>query len=115
MGLGAALESCPKSAIPLVVKRATSKVAEEIRLAAVNVLGACGEPAALDALLQMTAPRKTLLGLKMPQKTKVFLAALSALRNYKEDTRAMQVLAAAMKARDPEVVRAAKGVDGGGE
>jgi hypothetical protein len=115
MGLGAALESCPRAAVPLIVQRATSKIAEEMRVAAVNVLGACGHPAALNALLQMTAPRKTLLGFKMPQKTTVFLAALSALKNYKSDKRVMQVIAAAKKARDPDVVRAATGVDGGGK
>jgi len=101
--------------VPLIVQRATSKIAAEMRVAAVNVLGACGHPAALDALLQMTAPRKTFLGLKLPQKSTVFLAALSALRNHKSDKRVAQVLAAAMKARDPDVVRAATGVDGGGK
>ena len=115
MGLAAALESCPKAAVPLIVQRATSKIAAEMRVAAVNVLGACGHPAALNALLQMTAPRKTLLGLRLPQKSTVFLAALSALRNHKLDKRVAQVLAAATKARDPDVVRAATGVDGGGK
>ena len=112
MGLAAASESCPVAAVPLLVQRASSKISDEIRVAAVNVLGACGHPPALSALLQMTAPRKTLLGLKMPQKNAVFLAALSALRNYKSDNRAMRILDAAAKARDPEVVRAATGVDG---
>jgi HEAT repeat protein len=113
MGLSAALESCPVAAVPLVVKRATAKLPDEVRLAAVSVLGACGHPAALDALIQMTAPRKTLLGLKLPQKSRVFLAALSVLRNFESDTRVERVLAAAKKARDPDIVRAATGEDGG--
>jgi len=113
MGLSAALESCPVAAVPLIVKRATAKLPDEIRVAAVNVLAACGHPTALDALIQMTAPRKTLLGLKLPQKSKVFLTALSALRRHESDQRAVKILAAAKKARDPEVVRAATGVDGG--
>ncbi len=115
MGLAAALESCPVAAVPLIVQRATSKVAEEICVAAVNVLGECGHSTALDALLQMAAPRKTLLGLKLPQKSTVFLAALTALRKHTSDKRVAQVLAAAKKARDPDVVRAATGVDGGGK
>ncbi len=114
MGLAAALESCPVAAVPLIVQRATAKLPDEIRIAAVNVLGTCGHPAALDALIQMTAPRKTLLGLKMPQKSRVFLAALSALRHYESDKRTVKVLAAAQKSRDPDVVRAATGEDGGG-
>jgi HEAT repeat protein len=115
MGLSAASESCPVAAVPLLVKMATAKLPDEIRVAAVNVLGECGHPSALDALIQMTAPKKTLLGLKLPQKSKMFLAALSALRNCESDTRAEKVLAAAKKARDPEIVRAATGVDGGGK
>jgi HEAT repeat protein len=114
MGLAAALESCPVAAVPLIVQRATAKLPDEIRIAAVNVLGTCGHPAALDALIQMTAPRKTLLGLKMPQKSRVFLVALSALRHYESDKRTVKVLAAAQKSRDPDVVRAATGEDGGG-
>jgi hypothetical protein len=114
MGLAAALESCPVAAVPLLVKRAMAKLPDEIRVAAVNVLGACGHAPALDALMQITAPRKTLLGVKLPQKSKVFLAALSALRNYRSDKRAEQILAVAKKARDPEVVQAATGADGGG-
>jgi hypothetical protein len=115
MGLAAAMESCPVAAVPLIVKRATSKVAEEIRILAVNVLGTCGYPSAAEALLQMTAPRKTLLGVKLPQKSRVFLAALSALRNYSSDKRVVQVLAAAKKSRDSDLVRAAGGADGGGD
>ena len=115
MGLAAALESCPVAAVPLVAQRAMAKLPNEIRVTAINVLGACGHPAALDALIQITAPRKTLLGLKLPQKTTVFLAGLSALRDYGSDKRAAQVLSAAKKARDPDVVRAASGGDGGGD
>ena len=115
MGLAAALESCPVAAVPLLVQRATSKISDDVRVAAVNVLGECGHPAALDALLQIASPRKTLLRLKMPQKSAVFLAALSALRKHKSDKRVAQVLLAATKARDPDVVRAASGVDGKGK
>jgi hypothetical protein len=67
----------------------------------------------LDALVQLTAPKKTLLGVKFPQKTRVFLAALSALRKYQADKRAEKILAAAANARDPDVVRAATGGGGG--
>ncbi len=115
MGLAAAQESCPAAAVPLVVRRAMAKLPDDIRVTAVNVFGACGHPSALDALIQMTAPRKTLLGLKMPQKSKVFLAALAALRIHKTDKRAEKILAAAKKSRDPEVAGAASGVDGGGK
>ncbi len=115
MGLAAAIESCPKAAVPLLVQRATSKIPDEIRVAAVNALGACGHPSALEALLQIAAPRKTLLGLKMPPKSKVLLAALAALRKYQKDDRAMQVIAAAKQARDPELVNAATGGKGSGD
>ena len=114
MGLSAALDSCPVAAVPLLVKLANARLPDEVRVGAVNVLGECGHPSALNALIQMAAPKKTLLGLKLPQKNRVLLAALSALRHYESDQRAKKVLAAAMKARDQEVVQAASGVDGGG-
>ena len=114
MGLAAALESCPVAAVPILVKRATSKAPDEIRVAAINVLGSCGHASAVDALLQIAAPRKTLLGVKMPPKSRVLLAAISALCNYEDDKRAKKALEAARQARDPEIVSAAMGTDGRG-
>jgi len=110
IGLMAAQESCPEAAIPQVVQRAVAAGARDQRIAAINVLGACGRPAALDALLTMARPkRKSFFGRATLSKSSEILAVLKALRSYGNDERARRVLEIAAKSKDIDVARAAKG------
>jgi HEAT repeat protein len=108
MALAAALQGCPPTAVAAVAARALSGATQEVRVAAIRVLGAASPRAVIDTLLMLTAPRRTLLGrLKPPPKTPEYLAALGALQSFRDDVRARDVLAQAAKSRDPEVAAAA--------
>jgi hypothetical protein len=110
VGLLAALESCPEAAIPQVVQRAVAAGARDQRIAAINVLGACGRPAALDALLTLARPkRKSFFGRATLSKSGEILTVLKALRSYANDERVRRVVEIAAKSKDPDVARAAKG------
>lgn len=113
LALTAAGEKCPEAAIPLIVTRATSGSNLDQRVTAIRVLGQAGHTAAVNILLQLTAPRRGLLGAKPPAKTPEYLAALTALRSFASDARVARVLAAASRSRDAEIARAAAGADGG--
>ncbi|UCG86848.1 MAG: hypothetical protein JSW71_23630, partial [Gemmatimonadota bacterium] len=110
MGMNAALESCPEAAIALVVQKATAAESEAQRLMAIQVLGASGRPAALNALLAIAKPkRRSLLGLRPRAWGRESLAAVRALRSFESDDRARRVLEMAAKSRDTDLVRAATG------
>lgn len=107
MGLTAALDGCPPAVVPLVVTRAASAPTEELRTLAIRVLGASRHPGALEALLDIAAPRRTLFRTKPPAKSAEYVAALSALHGFAKDARARQALAAAARSRDPDIAKAA--------
>jgi hypothetical protein len=108
-GLRAALDGCPDSVIPLVVAQATSAPTGDLRALAIKVLAASGLPNARDALVHMVALRRTLLGVKLPPKSAEMLAAVAALRDISDDPRARRILDLAAKAKDEDIVRAARG------
>ncbi|MBI4502961.1 MAG: HEAT repeat domain-containing protein [Gemmatimonadetes bacterium] len=107
--LTAALQSCPPTALPLVSSRALSGTSEDQRVLAIRVLGASGVRSAVDALLRLTAPRKTWFGARPPDKTPEYLAAIAALRSFGDDPRARAILDQAARSRDADVTRAAAG------
>jgi hypothetical protein len=110
MGLSAALESCPETAVALIVQKAVAADSEAQRLMAIQVLGSSGRPAALNALLSIAKPRRrSLLGLKPRSWSKESIAAVRALRSFGSDQRATRVLEMAAKSRDPVLERAARG------
>jgi hypothetical protein len=109
VGLQAALESCPETAVPLVVARATGEMGGEVKTLAIRVLGATRHPRGLEALLSLTACRKGLFGDRLPRKTEGYLAALYALHAFGDDARARAALAAAARAKDPDIAHAAIG------
>jgi len=111
MGLVAALQDCPAAALPMVVQKALGGDTEELRLAAIRVLGRSNRRPAIDTLIRMVAPRRRLLRWSLPAKSKVFLAALRALRSHGREPRVKQVLDIAMRSRDPDVVQAASGAE----
>jgi hypothetical protein len=116
LALTAAARRCPEAAIPLLVSRATAGTNVDQRVAAIRVAAATGHPAALEALLQITAPRRRLLRTRTPPKSKEYLAALTALSRFSADPRAREALAIAARSRDSEIaqaaVRSARGGDG---
>lgn len=107
LALSAAMDHCPKSALPLVVSKATSGTTEDQRVTAIRVLGATKAAQALEVLLQLTAPRKKMLRTKLPPKTPEYLAALRELQRFRDEPRVRPVLLAAARSRDGEVVAAA--------
>lgn len=108
--LAATLQGCPPTALPLIASRALSGSTLDLRLTSIRVLGACGQRAALDTLLVLTAPRRNFLGLKRtPPKRPEYLAALSAIRAFAEDQRVKAILDHAARSKDPEILQAAAG------
>ncbi len=111
MGLVAALQECPEAALPIVVQKALGGDTEELRLAAIRVLGRSNRRPAIDTLIRVVAPRRKLLRWSLPAKSKVFLAALRGLRRHRQDPRVKQVLDIVVLSRDPDVVQAASGAE----
>lgn len=108
LGLNAALERCPETAVPLVVSRTGSETPQDLRVLAVRALGQSGQRVALDTLLQIVQPRR---GLFRSRRTKSpeYLAALTALHRFADHPSAQRALAQAAKSSDPEIVRVASG------
>jgi hypothetical protein len=113
LALTAAGLRCPDAAVPLLVTRAVSGSNTDQRVAAIRVLAETRHPTALTTLLQLTAPKRGLLGAKAPAKSPEYLAALAGLLRFPEDARARAALAAASQSRDPDIVRAAQAARGG--
>jgi hypothetical protein len=107
--LVAAQQGCPARAVPAVAALTTGAALEAQRVLAIRVLGACGEPSGLEALLALTAPRKGLFGSKPPPKTPEYLTALAALGGYAADPRARAIRDGAARSHDPEIAAAARG------
>jgi hypothetical protein len=108
-GLAAALQQFPPAALPLVASRALSGANDEIRVMAIRVLGACRVRSAVDALLRITAPRKSLFGSRAPSKSPEYVAAIAALRSFADDPRARDILDQASRSTDPDIAQAALG------
>jgi hypothetical protein len=105
--LTAAIRSFPPAALPLVASRALAGTSPAQRVMAIRALAASGIKSAVDTLLKLTTPRKTLFGTRLPPKSTEYLAALTGLRAFAEDPRASDILQRASRSRDPEIVRAA--------
>jgi hypothetical protein len=112
LALSAALESCPVSALPLVVAIARDlRAASELRVMAIKVLGRAGIAPALAALLELTNGGTNRRGRpKLPPRSLELIAALMALAaGWGRDARARAVLALAATSNDPEVRNAGAG------
>jgi HEAT repeat protein len=107
MGLSAASRGCPRTAIPLIVARVTDSENDEIQVAAVKVLGSVKGKVAVEALLRIIEPRRSLFKAKLPPKSPGYIAALRAAHSMSDDPRIRRALARAAGSRDPDVVRAA--------
>ena len=114
LALAAAMDNCPKTAIPLIISRAIDGPTD-LRVAAIRVLGSAGGEAAIATLLRITQPKRALFRWKHPRKTAEYLAALGALCGHRDERRVRPVLNLAARRRDPEiaaVVREPQGSDG---
>ena len=107
--LTAAFESCPAASVLQVASLAVSASGGDLRVVAIRVLGGTADHVALGVLLELTRPRKALLGVKPPAKTPAYLAALAALRSFATEPDARAILDQAARSRDGEVVQAATG------
>lgn len=107
LALTGATRSCPEAAIPLLLARSRTGTNVDQRVAAIRAAAATGHPAALETLLQITAPRRRLLRITTPPKSKEYLAALTALSRYANDPRAREALAIAARSHDSEIAQAA--------
>ena len=112
LGLHSAIERCPRTAVTLLVSRATSDKTEEIRTLSIRALGVSGHPAALDALLEFVALRRKFFRWKPPPKSAEYLAALTAVHQFADDERAQRALSVAARSRDPEIASRARHAEG---
>ena len=110
LGLAAALAGCPKTAISLVISRATSTSGPaDLRLTAIRVLDTIPDQVVTNALLSMVQPRRGLFHWKHPPKTPEYLAALGALQKRRDQRRVSEVFKLASRRRDPEIVKVTQG------
>ena len=110
LGLTAALEDCPASALPVVAELARdAATASELRVLAIKVLGRVHNSAALNALLQLVDGGTSWLGRpKLAARSLELLAALMALAaGWRNDGQATALLALAAASTDPDVRSAA--------
>jgi hypothetical protein len=106
LGLTMARERCPDAAVPLLVARVTDRgLTTDLRVLAIRALGATGAPAALEALLRVTAGGRTLFGRdKLAEKSPELLVALTALATgWSREPRARAALARAAASSDREI------------
>ena len=113
LGLTAALEDCPASALLVVAELANDAgTASELRVLAIKVLGRVRNTAALAALLQLVDGGTNWLGRqKLAARSLELVAALMALAaGWRNDVRAAALLALAGASNDPDVRSAASSI-----
>jgi hypothetical protein len=106
IALTALQADCPDGLVPSVIEALSApSTSSDLRVLAIRVLGRARARPALDALLKLTAGRRTLFGKpKLPPKSPELLAALNALATgWSTDRRALEVLARAALADDADV------------
>jgi hypothetical protein len=109
LALNAALETCPEEAIRQVASIAVDPARPaDVKMPSLRILSRSRSPEALQVLLAYARRRRRWFGRRLPPKSPELLAALSALAIYwKDDPRASEVLAHALRHSDPEIRAAA--------
>jgi len=110
LGLTAALEDCPPSAVQFVTRLAEDESqTSELRVLAIKVLGRAGSPAALGVLLRMVDGGRNWRGRpRVATRSLEVLAALMALaQGWADNRQARALLALAAGSTDPDVRNAA--------
>lgn len=104
----ASSKGLPADAVPVVIRLVRNpRVAEDVRLQAIRVLGGAEgpPPAALELLLSLTDGGRTFFGRpKLPPKSPMLIAALSALAaGWGDEPRATAILARAAVSNDADI------------
>ena len=105
LGLAAALEGCPASVVPVILRRLNDReLASEPRALAIRVLAGSKARVALDYLIGLTVRRRRFWGRRLSPKSPEVLAALGGLaQHWSQDSKAKGVIALAGRSTDPEV------------
>ncbi len=110
LGLSAALDNCPPTAVPLIADLSKDgRAPSDIRVLAIRVLGRSRHPGALAALLALADGGTNWRGRrKLPPQSLELVATVMALAaGWRGDPRARAVLALAAASKDHEVRHAA--------
>ncbi len=110
LAMQAALEDCPRPALPLLVRHVQRKsISPELRALGLRVIGAAHDPATLEWLLAFAVTKTRFLRRdKLVPKSPEMLAALSGLASGWSDDPAVQpVLDLGQKSKDLEIRAAA--------
>lgn len=110
LGVVEAESGCPAEAEPLLVSIALSEegALSEFRTHSIRALTRLGSPAALEALLEIAAPRRRGLRRVLPDETPELLAALRGLASgWPNDRRAREVLSTARASGSVKIKEAA--------
>ena len=105
LGLAAALEGCPASVVPVVLRRLSDKeLASEPRALAIRVLAGSKARAALDYLIDLTVRRRRFWGHRLAPKSPEVLAALGGLaQHWAQDSKAKGVISLATRSSDADI------------
>ncbi|HUO52891.1 MAG TPA: hypothetical protein VMT93_10255 [Gemmatimonadaceae bacterium] len=110
LAMQAALDDCPKAAVPLVVRHVERKsIQPELRALGLRIVGAAKDPATLPWLLTFAVTRTRFLRReKLLPKSPEMLAALTGLATgWGEDVGVQAILDKAQKSKDLEIRAAA--------
>jgi hypothetical protein len=105
LGLTAALESCPASVVPVILRRLSDgELDTEPTVLALRVLAISKTRTALDHLLGIAVRKRRFWGMSLAPKSPEVLAALSGLaQHWPQDSKVKGAIALAAKSHDPEV------------
>ena len=105
LGLTAALESCPASLVPVILRRLSDgELDKEPTVLAIRVLAASKTRTALDHLLGIAVRKRRIWGRSLAPKSPEVIAALNGLaQHWGQDSKVKGVVALASKSGDPEL------------
>jgi hypothetical protein len=105
LGLAAALDGCPPSLAPVILRRLSDRdLPSEPRALAIRVLACSKARAALDYLVGLTVRRRRFWGRRLAPKSPEVLAALAGLaQHWTADSKARGVISLAARSSDAEV------------
>jgi hypothetical protein len=117
LALGAALEECPATAVPLIIARLTQRTLDvELEVLAIRVVASVRSPAALDCLLDCASSSGGWFGMRrLAARSPRLIAALTGLAtHWPAEPRAVKLLARAARHADPAIRAAVAAWHGGG-
>ena len=112
LGLAAALEGCPPSAVPRLMGLLNdSRLGPQVHTLAIRVLGTIRTPATRDWLIDhaLTRPRWFRRRKLLPRTPELIAVIATIIRNFAQDQQAQQVIHLAIASSDAAIRRAASG------